>query len=356
MSDRALVSTRKGLFVLQNSKNGWGVTETAFMGTPVTMAMHDEPDGAIYAALKHGHFGPKLHRSGDGGKTWSEIATPAFPTDAIGAPTLKQIWILAAGHKSQSGRIWAGAIPAGLFRSDDRGKTWTFVSSLWNVPERAQWFGGGYDEAGIHSIVSDPRDPNRLIVAVSSGGVWETRDDGRTWTVRCEGLIARYMPPEKQRDSAIQDPHRVRHAPSSPDVLWMQHHNGVFRSTDGGKHWSELNPAVSNFGFAVAVHPKQPDTAWLVPAIADEMRVPKDGQLCVTRTDDGGRTWTALRNGLPQQNAYDLIYRHGLDVDSSGERLLMGSTTGNLWSSDDGGRNWRSFAGHLPPIYAVSFA
>ena len=136
----------------------------------------------------------------------------------------------------------------------------------------------------------------------------------------------------------------------------MQHHNGVFRSTDGGMHWSELNPIVSNLGFAVAVHPKKPETAWLAPAISDEIRVPKDGQVCVTRTDDGGRSWRALRTGLPQESAYDLVYRHGLDVDASGERLLMGSTTGNLWSSDDGGENWRSFAGHLPLIYAVSFA
>lgn len=356
MSDRALISTRKGLFVLRRSGKDWEIATTSFMGAPVTMALHDARDSALYAALNHGHFGPKLHRSDDGGKTWSEIASPAFPADTPDAPALKQIWTLAAGSKSQPGRLWAGGIPAGLFRSDDRGASWTLVRSLWDVPERTRWFGGGYDDAGIHSVLTDPRDPDRLIVAISCGGVWETRDDGKSWTVRCDGLIARYMPPEKQTDSAIQDPHRVQRCPAAPDVLWMQHHNGVFRSTDCGAHWSELKPAVSNFGFAVAVHPKTPDTAWLVPASADETRIPKDGQVCVTRTDDGGKTWSALRGGLPQQNAYDLIYRHGLDVDSAGERLIMGSTTGNLWASDDGGRNWQAFGGHLPPIYAVSFA
>ncbi len=356
MNDRALVSTRKGLFVLKRGAKGWDVAATAFTGTPVTMALFDARDGAIYAALKHGHFGPKLHRSNNGGKSWTEIGCPAFPAKTKGKPALKQIWTLEAAGTAQPGRLWAGAIPAGLFRSDDHGASWTLVRTLWDVPERKRWFGGGYDDAGIHSILTDPRDPKRLIVGVSCGGVWETKDDGKSWTVRCDGLIARYMPPDKQKDPAVQDPHRVRCCPAAPDVLWMQHHNGVFRSMDGGKHWRELKPAVSNFGFAVAVHPKKPDTAWLVPAISDEIRVPKNGEVCVTRTDDGGKTWTALREGLPQHDAYDLVYRHGLDIDSGGERLIMGSTTGNLWTSGDGGLSWQAFSGHLPPVYAVSFA
>lgn len=356
MSDRALIATRKGLFILARNAQGWSIAATAFMGSPVTMVLHDGRDGAIYAALNLGHFGPKLHRSDDGGKTWVEIACPAFPEGTDGAPALKQIWALTAAGPAQKGRLWAGGIPAGLFCSDDRGTSWKLARSLWDVPERPRWFGGGYDDAGIHSILSDPRDPQRLIVGVSCGGVWETRDDAKSWAVRGKGLIARYMPPEKQTDPAIQDPHRVQHSAAAPDILWMQHHNGVFRSSNGGAEWIELSPPVSNFGFAVAVHPKKADTAWLVPAISDEIRVPKDGKVCVTRTDDGGKTWIALRDGLPQQNSYDLVYRHGLDVDSQGDGLLMGSTTGSLWTSADGGRHWQGFGGHLPPIYAVSFA
>jgi hypothetical protein len=163
------------------------------------------------------------------------------------------------------------------------------------------------------------------------------------------------MPPEQANDLAIQDPHRVVRCPAAPDVMWMQHHNGVFRSTDAGAHWSQLSPAVSQFGFAVAAHPRRPDTAWFVPAIADEKRMPRDGAMVVTRTQDGGRSWETLREGLPQRDAYDLVYRHGLDVDHTGNQLVMGSTTGGLWVSDSGGENWQLVNAHLPPIYQVRF-
>ena len=138
--------------------------------------------------------------------------------------------------------------------------------------------------------------------------------------------------------------------------MWMQHHSGIFRSTDAGAPWAQLKPPGDDFGFAVAAHPRDPETAWFVPAIKDEMRMPRDGALAVTRTRDGGKTWEALRDGLPQRDAYDLIYRHGLDVDETGTRLAMGSTTGALWVSETGGERWQLVNAHLPPIYAVRFA
>ena len=141
-----------------------------------------------------------------------------------------------------------------------------------------------------------------------------------------------------------------------PDHLWAQHHNGVFRSTDGAASWRDvpdLRPSV--FGFAVAVHPTDPDTAWFVPAIKDERRIPVGGQVVVTRTRDGGRTCDVLRDGLPQEHAYDLTFRHALDVDGRGESLAFGSTTGSLWASDDQGDSWQCVSTHLPPVYAVRF-
>ncbi len=354
MSDRLLVATRKGLFTLERRRSGWTANPPAFTGIPVTNALRAS-DGVVYAALKHGHFGPKLHRSDDDGSTWRELSAPAFPPDAQGAPSLFQIWTLESGGRHHLDRLWIGAIPAGLFRSDDRGENWQLVSSLWDVPERARWFGGGYDAAGIHSVLPDPRDPNTLVLAISCGGVWDSSDDGAHWTLRGEGLVAAYMPPEQADDRAIQDPHRVVRCEREPDVMWMQHHNGVFRSTDAGAHWTQLAPAVNDFGFAVAAHPNNGGTAWFVPAIKDEVRIPRDGALCVTRTQDGGKTWQALREGLPQRDAYDLIYRHGLDVDETGAQLAMGSTTGALWTSDDGGECWELVNAHLPPIYAVRF-
>ncbi|MEX0751408.1 MAG: hypothetical protein WD073_00585 [Xanthobacteraceae bacterium] len=356
MSDVLLIATRKGLITLERGARGWGIAATDFPGVAVTAALCDPQDGARYAALKHGHFGPKLHRSDDNGRTWREIAAPAFPADAVGAPAVLQYWTLETGGPHRPGRLWIGAIPAGLFRSDDRGESWQFVASLWNVPERGKWFGGGYDDAGIHTVSPDPRDPEQLFVAISCGGVWDSGNDGQSWNLRGDGLVAAYLPPEQAGTREVQDPHRVARCAAAPDAMWMQHHNGIFRSTDAGVSWSQLKPPGDDFGFAVAAHPKDPLTAWFVPAMKDEVRMPRDGALAVSRTRDGGKSWESLRRGLPQRDAFDLIYRHGMDVDSSGSRLAIGSTTGALWVSDNGGEEWQLVNAHLPPVYAVRFA
>lgn len=353
MSERMLVATRKGLLQVARENGGWSIARTSFPGVAVTAALHDARDGTLYAMLKHGHFGSKLHRSDDDGQTWTELPAPSFPADAAGSPTLFQIWTIETGGANEPGRLWAGALPAGLFRSDDRGERWELVSALWNVPEREKWFGGGYDDAGIHTISPDPRDSKRVFVAISCGGVWDSPDAGKSWALRGDGLVAAYMPPELAGQRETQDPHRVARCAAAPDVMWMQHHCGIFRSTDAGVAWMPLKLPMDDFGFAVVAHPNDPLTAWFVPAIKDELRVPRDGALAVTRTSDGGKTWESFRNGLPQRDAYDLIYRHGLDVDETGTQLAMGSTTGSLWVSENTGEAWQLVNAHLPPIYAV---
>ncbi len=358
MPSRLLLATRKGLFLCPEGAEGWRLGRPAFLGEPVSAVLADPRDGMLYAALRHGHFGPKLHRSADGGESWTEIATPALPAtpDVEKAPAVDMIWTLAAGGAEEPGVIWAGTLPAALFRSADRGVSWSLVQSLWEVPERAEWFGGGYDQPGLHSVLVDPRDPRRLAVAISCGGVWTSGDGGASWQLGGTGLRAEYMPPDRADDRAIQDPHLIAHCAAAPDVIWCQHHNGIFRSIDRGAHFTAVEaPAPSRFGFAVAAHPREKDTAWFVPAVKDECRVPVEGRLVVTRTRDGGRSLEVLSAGLPA-DSYDLIYRHALAVDGTGRRLVMGSTTGNLWASENGGENWRLLAGHLPPIAAVAFA
>jgi hypothetical protein len=355
MSDQLLLGTRKGLLALARKNGGWAIARTDFPGVPVTSVLRDPRDGALYAALKHGHFGAKLHRSDDRGQSWKELAAPAFAADTPGAPTLLQVWTMEAGSASQPGRLWVGAIPAGLFKSDDRGESWQLVSALWNVPERAKWFGGGYDDAGIHTISPDPRDARRVFVAISCGGVWDSNDDGKSWALRGDGLVAAYMPPDQANTLEVQDPHRVARCGSAPDVMWMQHHNGIFRSTDAGKTWRQLKPPGDDFGFAVVAHPKDSLTAWFVPGMKDELRMPRDGAFAVTRTRDGGLTWQSLKDGLPQREAFDLIYRHGLEIDATGTQLAMGSTTGALWVSENGGERWQLINAHLPPIYVTQF-
>jgi hypothetical protein len=365
MSDLILVSTRKGLFVLERETEAWRIARTAFLGDNIVLALADPRDGSWYAALDLGHFGSKLQRSTDQGASWTEIAVPAFGADdqvitGDGKPpvpaTLKLIWSLEAGGANEPGRLWAGTLPGGLFRSDNFGKSWQLVRSLWDRPERHQWFGGGYDTPGIHSICVDPRDARSLRVAVSTGGVWRSDDAGNTWAQTANGMFAAYMPDERRGDPNAQDVHHMVQCRDAPDTLWVQHHNGVFRSVDGGMQWRDVpNVSPSVFGFAVAVHPHDPDCAWFVPAIKDERRIPVDGHVVVARTRDGGESFEVLRNGLPQENAYDLVYRHALAIDNSGNRLAFGSTTGGLWISEDQGDHWKAPPARLPPILAVTF-
>jgi len=352
------VATRKGLFGIEHGR----IAYTAFVGDPVTIVTVDSRDGAVYAALKLGHFGVKLHRSDDGGRTFAEIAVPAYPAQADAAkagPTLGMIWALEPGGAAEPGVLWAGTIPGALFRSADRGSSWARVESLWDRPERAKWFGGGADEPGIHSIAVHPHDARRVIVAVSCGGVWSTADGGASWQNRSAGMRANYVPPAQAMDPDIQDPHRLVRCSAAPDVLWVQHHNGIFRTTDEGRTWTEIpadRVSPSTFGFAVAVHPKDPNRAWFVPAADDEKRIPVGGRVVCTRTVDGGRSFETIDRGLPREHAYHLVYRHALDIDATGARLAFGSTTGGLWESVDQGSSWTSLFPHLPPIYAVRYA
>lgn len=144
--------------------------------------------------------------------------------------------------------------------------------------------------------------------------------------------------------------------PTHPDRAWIQHHNGIFRSDNGGHDWTRLSADPSAFGFAVAVHPREPDTAWFVPGVKDEQRFPVGGAMCVTRTRDGGKTFEALRNGLPQEHAYHLVYRHALEVAGDGQTLAMGSTTGSVWISEDSGDHWTRLSAELPPVYCLRFS
>jgi photosystem II stability/assembly factor-like uncharacterized protein len=145
----------------------------------------------------------------------------------------------------------------------------------------------------------------------------------------------------------------VVQCPTKPRCLWAAHHNGVFRTTDGAKSWQEVTAQPSSFGFAAAVHPKDPETAWLVPAVSDQRRIPFEGRVVVARTRDGGKNFTVLDRGLPQRNAYDIAYRHALDIDDTGDHLAFGSTTGGLWVTVDQGDSWQTVSEHLPPVHVV---
>ncbi len=369
MSDRLHVGTRKGLFTYSRRAGRWSVERVGFLGDTVGLVHCDGRDHMLYASLELGHFGNKLRRSPDQGATFEDCGVPEYPPKPEGLVDLNpmqqkpiewkldKIWSLQSGNADQPGALWAGTIPGGLFVSNNHGTSWQIVSTLWNHPSRQKWFGGGAEKPGIHSVLVDPGNSRRITIGVSCGGVWHSDDGGETFRVTGNGIRAEYMPPEQALDPEIQDPHQVVQCRARPECFWVQHHNGIFKSTDGGASWQEIKDVKpSVFGFAVAVHPRDPDTAWFIPAVKDEKRYPFDGKVVVTRTRDGGKSFEILTKGLPQEHAYDLVYRHGLDIDAIGQRLVFGSTTGALFVSENQGDSWECLSSHLPPIYCVRFA
>ena len=359
MAERLYVGTRKGLFEVVRRTAGWDITDVHFLGDPVSAVLADGDH--LYAGLDLGHFGAKLWRR-EGGTAWREMSAPAFPPKPIDATddphpwSLGTIWAIEPG--GLPGRLWIGTMPGGLFRSDDGGDSWALNETLWRMPERRQWMGvAGGEQPGINSVLVDPRNPDDIRVGVSTAGMWASRDGGASWQIINRGMYNEYMPPELRETPIAQDIHRLARCAAHPDTVWCQHHNGVFRSENGGADWHELTAiAPSKFGFAVAAHPRDRDTAWFVPAVKDERRIAVDAAVCVARTRDGGESFEVLFSGLPQRHAYDLVWRHALDVDASGEVLAFGSTTGGLWLSEDAGDSWVALDARLPPVAVVRFA
>ena len=352
------LSTRKGLLIGTRRTDGWEIVGSHFDGIPVTYTYEDSRHGTWWACLDHGHWGVKLHRSFNQGATWEEVSAPAYPEGTevkAGLPaTTKYIWSLQQGGEQYPQRLWLGTIPGGLFRSEDGGSSFELVESLWNHPTRSkQWFGGGFDHPGIHSIVVDPRNEDHLYIGISVAGVLESHDAGRNWEFRNKGLRADFLPDPYAEVG--HDPHLLLAAPSNPDVLWQQNHCGIFVSEDAGANWKNVSDknGPANFGFAIAVAEDDPQQAWVAPAVSDEIRTAVGHALCICRTDDGGKHWKTIRKGLPQVFCYDIVYRHALAT--TGDDLVFGTTTGNVFSSQNRGDSWQVLSHYLPMVHAVAF-
>jgi photosystem II stability/assembly factor-like uncharacterized protein len=322
-------------------------------GQPVPYAVRDPRDGSIWASIDHGHWGSKLSRSTDDGATFQEVTPPKYPAET--GKTARYYWVLQPGHRSEPNVFWVGTEPGGLFKTSDQGKSWTLVQGLWDLCVKDKWTGGGRDEPGIHSILIDPKDPRRMVVAVSCAGVVETRDGGATWSYRNEGMKA--VTDEASKQEYGHDPHCLAMCAAAPNVIWQANHVGVYRSTDGAGSWKDLTrkPYV-HFGFPVAVHPRKPDVAWVVPMDGDGARMAVNGSLVVMRTQDGGASWAEQRAGLPQADAWDFPFRHGLDASRDGTTLAFGTSSGNVYVSPNGGTSWRAIAHNLPIVYSLRFA
>lgn len=386
MASRILVGTRKGTFIVDKTGTRWRPKLVAHAGAGSNFVARDPHTGTLWALLGHGHWGAKLSRSRDEGRTWEDASqikypegaryiAPAMPDEAgnssgstIKDATLLKLWYMAFGQK---GQLYVGTIPGGLFVSNDGGESFELNRSLWNHESRGgdlfsgegtgttHWMGtpaseGGEFAPGIHSVVVDPRNPDRVLVAVSTAGVLETTDGGKTWHSRNKGMQNDYLPDPTAEWG--HDPHYIELCKEQPDHVWQQNHSGVFYSNDGAKTWRKVDRPEQgvHFGFPVAADARDGRTAWLVPGRSDNQRMAIDGGLFVARTRDGGESWEQLREGLPQENAYDVVYRHALD--NSGDALAFGSTTGNLYVSENRGDSWQTVGNNFPPIYSVRFA
>jgi photosystem II stability/assembly factor-like uncharacterized protein len=346
---KAALATRKGLIILKPKGTGWDIEKAHFDGVKVTYVAIDSHSGAVWAGVNHGHWGPKLHVSTDKGKTFKELGAPAFPQVGEHKETLKEFWAFASDSK---GRVYVGTDPAALFHSDDQGKTWMLNKSLDKVEGKDRWFGAGTDGTALHSILINPQDDKHIVVGVSVGGVLESRDRGQSWKYINAGLKAYFMP--DQDDPVVQDPHLVEMAPTNPQVLWQQNHCGIFMSENSGREWKDLSKSKgvqSPFGWAVVVDEKDAKTAYTIPALSDETRVPVKKKLIVQKTTDGGKSWKVLNKGLPQKYCYDIVYRHAFSKKS--KNMIFGSTTGHVYFSNNQGAQWKQLKYQLAPIYAL---
>ncbi len=360
--DKLLIGTGKGLiiFLRDQRTQKWKYNRVHFLGFPVSQVYVHPFTEDWWVALSHRHWGPKLHRSKDQGRHWEAISPPSFPPDALlrnGTPaSLRMIWMLSHAGKEFPDQMWVGTEPGGLFHMYEEGRKWELVESLWNHPSRkTDWFGaGGSHYPGIHSIEIDPHHSDHLYVGISIAGVFFSPDRGKSWEVRNKGLRADYLP--NPSVEVGHDPHRLLICQAVPHVIWQQNHCGVYRSTDRGLSWHNISEegGFVHYGFALAVDPADQDRAWVIPAISDEVRVASELSLCVFRTDDGGKTWNAQQNGLPEEACFDIVFRHGLALHEN--QLAFGTTTGNVFLSDNLGDQWICLSNYLPRVHVITFA
>jgi len=352
-----LVGTKKGLFVLEGEVgSGFEVTARALPGQGVEYAMKDPRTGRYLASVTSWFYGPRIWYADDPAGEWQQADGTVLPEDADA--TLNRIWVIEPGEAD--GVLYAGGDPGCLFESRDGGITWSLNRGLWDHPTRPDWEPGGGGLC-LHTIVPWPGDPNRLLVAISAVGVWLSDDGGASWRHSNTGIVPRYLP-EEAKDTPLQHcVHNVRRSRSNPERLFLQFHDGVYRSDDAGESWIEIGRDTglpSDFGFPVAVDPADPDSAYVIPLVGAEDRTTPEGAVRVWETRDAGASWQPRGNGLPEQDAYLTVLREAFDTNGEGAglELYFGATSGAVFGSADAGATWARVAEDLPPVHSVRTA
>jgi photosystem II stability/assembly factor-like uncharacterized protein len=344
-----LVGTRKGLFVLDSEdRRDWRVRGPYCESWPIYHAVYDPDAGTIFAAAASEWHGAAVWRSSDLGETWEWSSEGlSYTNDGL---KLSKVSSISAAH----GRVLVGAEAAGLFESRDGGETWSLLTTLDDQPGRGAWNDPNKQppgHLGLSAILPHPDDPSRLWVIVQGYGIFETTDGGDSWTPRNRGLRADWPQEDPEVGYCV---HKLVLAPDR-ERMYQQNHVGMHRSDDGGKSWTEITDGLpSEFGFPAAAHPHDRDTFYVIPVDPGHGRTMPDGQAAVWRTRDAGSTWQRLDDGLPQRNAYLGVLREGMTIDEGG--LYFGTSTGQIFASADDGDSWGEIASYLPGIWSVEVA
>lgn len=348
------VGTDKGLFVARPAAPGepWRIEGPHLEGQEVfEVVATPGREQQLHAAVRHSVWGAHVFRSDDGGTTWTSLdAVPHHPAGRH-RESLRAIWSLAWTPDGQ--KLFAGIDPAGLFVSNDRGATWDEVGGLNEHPTRSAWEPSRGIFA-VHSICIDRREPRNMVVAVSAGGAYRSEDGGSSWSPANVGVRAENLP--ERYPVAGHNVHRIVMHPRDGRRLYRQCYNGTYRSDDGGRRWIEITDGLpSDFGYALACDPADPDVVFQVPEQGAHLRVTVDAKLRVYRSRDGGASWASASNGLPQEHVYVTVLRDALDTDDRQPcGVYFGTSTGHLFASHDGGEHWRLAAAYLPRILSVA--
>jgi photosystem II stability/assembly factor-like uncharacterized protein len=350
------IGTGKGLFLArsEDDRRTWEFSGPHFPMTAVYAVGVDtrRRPARVLVGVDSSHFGPIVATSDDLGATWDEPDQRpiAFPDEA--EKPLARVWQIAPGPASEPDVVYAGTEPQGLFRSKDGGQTYQMVRGLYDHPHRSDW-GSGFGGPAIHTVLPHPSDPARVVVAMSTGGVYRTEDGGTSWQTGNAGIRAAHMPdPYPEFGHCI---HKVARDSQRPERLFAQVHHGVYRSDDEGASWSSIADGLpSDFGFTMVAHPRKSGVIFSFPLEADSRRYAPEFRCRVYRSDDAGATWRALESGLPTEPFYPTVLRDAMCVDNADPAgVYFGTRDGEVFASRDEGEQWQQIAAHLPEVLCV---